>query len=69
MSLTRSESFRIFFAPSAVRPSSPVTVEQKHDPSPLMAKTPITPGDLILDLHEQSHETQMYWRSGSGEWR
>ena len=33
-----------FFAPSAVRPNSPVTVEQKHDPSPLMAKTPSEAG-------------------------
>ena len=35
---------QFFFAPSAVRPNSPVTVEQKHDPSPLMAKTPINAG-------------------------
>ena len=33
-----------FFAPSAVRPNSPVTVEQKHEPSPLMAKSPIKAG-------------------------
>ena len=33
-----------FFAPSAVRPNSPVTVEQKHDPSPIKAKSPIDAG-------------------------
>ena len=33
-----------FFAPRAVRPNSPVTVEQKRDKSPLMAKSPIKAG-------------------------
>ena len=33
-----------FFAPRAVRPNSPVTVEQKRDQSPLMAKSPIKAG-------------------------
>ena len=34
----------IFFAPSAVRPNSPVTVEQKEDPSPFQAKSPSEAG-------------------------
>ena len=34
----------LVFAPRAVRPNSPVTVEQKRDQSPLMAKSPIKAG-------------------------
>ena len=36
--LQSGRPIQVFFAPSAVRPNSPVTVEQKEDPSPFQAK-------------------------------